>query len=57
MLLVVSVVMIASGPVGLATTHGAQRIVAAFGIPLGIYLMACAIAGLRERRSAPPPTS
>ena len=51
LLIVVAVVMIATGPLGLATVHGAQRVTAAAAIPLGIYLLVVAIAGLREERS------
>ena len=53
MLLVVGIVMIAIGAWGLATGHFAQHpITLATAIPLGIYLMAVAIAGLCEQRSA-----
>ena len=53
-LVVVAAVMIALGIWGLASSkHFADHpVTTVTAIPLGIYLMACAIAGLREQRSA-----
>ena len=53
LLVVVAVTLIAYGIWGLAADDAFRHSLAeATALPLGIYLMACAIAGLREQRSA-----